>query len=218
MGDSCSSSTIMAEETGEGYKLYKEYLADTEKGGRAYQVDAVNHDAVGHGRASAAAEAAFTPEENDLARKTYATLDANMHQIGQMEVAGLGGYFAVIAEGSSAPLSPAQRIKMHQGLTSGTLDTWLEYLLNFKAQKGAAAFGVWLKQVANSLDEAIAARQVERNAGPRGAAARVARLRAPKVERVDEFAMLAAEMKNEELDAAKQARASLQAQGKSWAN
>ena len=69
-----------------------------------------------------------------MAKGTYMLLDSNLHQVGQLvrrilskiatdpvspqDLPGLSGYFATL-DGSEAPLSPAQRIKVHD-LPPGT--------------------------------------------------------------------------------------------------
>merc|ERR1712216_1114134 len=198
MGGQNSSSGTMA---GEGDKLYDDYVSAADAGGRAYESGNVSLDHIGGGTAGAAARGAFSPEEFELAKGCFQMMDANAHILGDMEIRGLSGYFESLA-GCDGPLSPAQRIKASQGkcVDIGTIDTWYEYLINFKGQKGAGPFGIWLKQVTSNLQEALMNKRAEINAGPRGAAARIARMRKPRGEKKVPFAeyeALAAEMKGE---------------------
>jgi hypothetical protein len=189
------------------YEMYKQYIADAEAGGRAYQSEAANTDHKPDPKHMAAANAAFSEEEVEIAISTFKTLDANAHH--GLTLPDLAEYFASLsADSGAAPMSPAQKIKAGRGLcvTAGTIDQWFDFLLEQKGHHGDD-FSKMLRNTSRRVDEAVQAKLAERAAAPRGAAARAARTRKPKAERVDEYALLAEEMRNEEVEAAKVARA-----------
>merc|ERR1711865_1133303 len=169
----------MANETN-AYEMYKQYITDTEAGGRAYQAEAGNVDHIPDSQHMAAAHAAFAAEEVELAISTFKTLDANAHH-------GLC-------------------------VTAGTIDQWFTFLLEQKGNHGQD-FSKMLRNASKRVNDAVQAKLSERASAPRGAAARAARTRKPKAARVDEYAVLAEEMRNEEVEAAKSARAGGVAKG-----
>ena len=207
-----SSKIAMANETN-AYEMYKQYIADTEAGGRAYQVEAGNVDQIPDSHHMAAANAAFTAEEVELAISTFKTLDANAHH--GLTLPDLSEYFASLsADCGAEPMSPAQKIKAGRGLcvTAGTIDQWFTFLLEQKGHHGED-FSKMLRNASKRVNDAVQSKLSERASAPRGAAARAARTRKPKAERVDEYALLAEEMRNEEVEQAKSARAGGVAKG-----